>query len=317
MKRFLYLVLLVAVTLSVGISPASAKVLRGKCKVEDGKAAGLDSIIAEAEKIDTKVSDDRYLELVGDPTQGIVGDPSKAKTDVEALAVLQAREVFILVDQSGSMGASDQDPRGDHMKGSVPLASAGWTRWQSARTAAEGLAEVTLALDKNGEVPVYFFAGDRSGKANVTKVDAKSVVDITDAFNNKQPGGSTPLADALEQLYSDHLNTLLTNSESFTVIVLTDGTPDNKANVIKFFKKMVTDHKLADSGRENLAAFSFIQMGDDDGAEKFLTLLDDKLQPELGVDIIDTKKDNYIFGTDPKFKDDCGPLGVLRDAIFD
>lgn len=312
MKKTIYVLLLMALTLAINISPLSAKVLRGRCKVEDGKAADLDSIIADAEKIDTE--SDRYLEVVGDPEKGIVGDPTKAKNDTEALAALQAREVFILVDQSGSMGARDKDPRG---AAGTDISTPDWTRWNSARTAAEGLAEVVLALDKNGQVPVYFFSGDKPGKPTVSKVEAQTVNEITDAFNNRKPAGTTPLAEALTQVYNDHLKALLQNNESFTVIVLTDGAPDDKGKVINFFNNMVKDNKLSDNGHENLAAFSFVQMGDDPGAEQFLILLDDKLTPALGVDVIDTKKDNYIFGTDPKYTQDCGPLAVLRDAIFD
>lgn len=299
MKKFHVVYLLLMVFVSMHTISLKAKQLSGRCTVQQGKASGIQELIQEVEKIDTK--SERYT--------SIAVNPSLAQNDNEALGALQSREIFLLIDQSGSMSNDDADPRSDRFTPSEP----NWTLWDSARVAAEGLAEVALALDKNGEVPVYFFHGAKT----VQSIVAKTVPDITQAFKNQHPSGGTPLAKALNVLYKDHLKELLKKGQPFTVVTLTDGVPDDKSDVKKFFKAIVKKYKLASPEKKYLAAFSFIQMGDSKSAEKFLTDLDDNMSPSIGVDIIDTKKDNFIFGTDPKCAQDCGPLAIFRDAIFD
>jgi hypothetical protein len=69
-----------------------------------------------------------------------------------------------------------------------------------------------------------------------------------------------------------------------TLLVITDGQPDDKASVaqtlIKATKRMSADEQLA---------ISFVQVGDDPGATSFLTFLDDELV-HMGAkfDIVDT-----------------------------
>lgn len=260
--------------------------------------------------------------------QAIVKDPSIAKTDQERIAALAAREIIYMVDRSGSMGGGDSDPTGQNRKP--------WTLWQSALEAGKSLFEVARSLDTNGKLDVYFWDADKSGARFVHK-EVEQLVELEDMFKANQPFGYTPLAEALEHVYKTKLKGMLERSEPFTVVVLTDGEPNNgnesqdqaQNKVYSFFRKLVSEHNLATQGRETLAAFSFVQAGDSQGAEKFLTTLDDNMkegyvdasgakQPGLGIDIIDYKKDNFIFGTDPyKGVQGVGPLGIFWGAMFD
>ncbi|MCP3922495.1 MAG: hypothetical protein GY714_07920, partial [Desulfobacterales bacterium] len=90
--------------------------------------------------------------------------------------------------------------------------------------------------------------------------------------------------------------------------------------VKSFFTKVIRNNNLESKGRETLAAFSFVRMGDDQGARKFLQDLDDNLIRETGirVDIVDTKEDNFLFGTGIyKGKEGVGPFALFWDALFD
>ena len=211
------------------------------------------------------------------------------------------------------MGEKDDNPTGKK--------SSDWTKWKSAEVAVQGLAETMLALDKDGEIPVYFFQGYQplgtDNPLNVKSIIAKSNKDIEIAFSAKKPGGTTPLGQALEQLRRDHLDRLLAGGEPFTVVILTDGVPDDPARVVGFFTKLVKEHNLSDLRRERLAAFTFVQQGDDERAAEFLRHLDDDLKSTIGADVIDTKKDNFIFGTEEKYVGAQGPIELLRQAVDD
>ena len=103
-------------------------------------------------------------------------------------------------------------------------------------------------------------------------------------------------------------------------MILTDGAPNDTRKVKKFFKKLIKNHNLEDYGRETLAAFSFVRMGDDSGASRFLQDLDDNLIRETGVkvDIVDTKEDNFLFGTGRyKGYSSVGPFAMFWDALYD
>jgi len=90
--------------------------------------------------------------------------------------------------------------------------------------------------------------------------------------------------------------------------------------VKQFFKKVIVENRLETPGRETLAAFSFVRMGDDGGAISFLRDLDDNLksQMQVRVDIVDTKPDNFLFGT-AEFagQNEVGPFNLLFQAIYD
>ncbi|NRA46898.1 MAG: VWA domain-containing protein [Oligoflexales bacterium] len=247
--------------------------------------------------------------------EDIVANPELAVNDEERLAALSAREIFILVDRSGSMNAPDENPSG------MRSYSQNWTRWDSARVAAESISELAIALDADNKIDIMLWDGDMYGKLNYKYETMTHVGQIGSYFtNNKPQRGSTPLYEALNKVYQDRLRPLLQKSEPFTVIILTDGAPNNRNTAKNFFKTIIRENNLETPGRETLAAFSFVRMGDDEGAMAFLEDLDDNLISQLGVnvDIVDTKEDNFLFGTG-KFQgqEGIGPLAVFWDALYD
>ncbi|MBC61564.1 MAG: hypothetical protein CMP11_03830 [Zetaproteobacteria bacterium] len=245
--------------------------------------------------------------------EDVVNDPQKARNDEERLAGLSAREIFILVDRSGSMKASDDNPTGSYEKS--------WTRWDSARVASESIAELALSLDPDSKVDIMLWDGDEYSRLNHKYEVMTEVGEISSFFHKNPPQrGTTPLAEALDELYNKHLKELLNKSEPFTVVVLTDGAPNDPAKVKKFFKKIIQENNLEKKERQTLAAFSFVRMGDDPGAIRFIEDLDDNLisQMDLGVDIVDTKEDNFLFGTgNYAKKEGVGPFALFWDALYD
>lgn len=268
----------------------------------------------------------------------LVENPNLATSKEERIGIMSAREIIILIDKSGSMSGSDVNPQEESItqkKWSIwggssseepQKTSQKWTLWDSARVATESILEVSLAMDANHKIEITTFpAINEKGlaKGDYKLYETGSFADVQQIFHT-QPGGSTPLADALESIKLQRLDNLLVEGTPFTVIIMTDGVPDNKESVKSFFVNLIKQHKLYEKGREYLAAFSFVQMGDDYSATQFLKDLDDnmasyyKKQGVPVVDIIDTKKDNFLFGTD-EFKNELwkGPFALLHDAIFD
>jgi hypothetical protein len=291
-------------------------------EMQNGHVApqALAEIKKESEQARTTLEPARY--------SAIIKDPSAAKTDQERLAILAAREIIYMVDRSGSMSGNDTDPTGQGRKN--------WQLWDSAREAGKSLFEVGSSLDANGKLDMIFWDADLTGPRFVHQ-EVTSLSQLETMFKDNAPYGFTPLAEALEYAYQTKLRGLLERAEPFTVVVLTDGVPSNgvetqsaaEEKVYQFFRKLVAAHALTQPGRESLAAFSFVQAGDDASAEKFLSNLDDNMakgytdsrgikQPGIGVDIIDYKKDNFIFGTDTyKGASGVGPLGIFWGALFD
>lgn len=290
-------------------SVATAKPVKNKYGVtKNGKMPQNVRQELAKEVIDTKqnMSQEHY--------EDIVKDPQLARNDKERIAGLSAREVFILVDRSGSMNAKDDNPTG-RSTGSQ------WTRWDSAKVAAESIAELSLSLDQDGTVDIMLWDGDRYGALQSQYETMTNVSDISGFFERNLPQrGSTPLAEALEDVYTKHLSSLLSKSEPFTCIILTDGQPNDPGKVKQLFKRMIKENRLEQSGRETLAAFSFVRMGDDPGAMNFLQDLDDNLiqQLNVNVDIVDTKEDNFLFGTGSySGKEGVGPFALFWDALYD
>lgn len=338
----------------------TAKPIRKLAKVDNGR------ISAQTQKEIQKHVAEAERQLQGDQQryEEIVTNPYSAKTDDEKLLVLSQREMFLLVDQSTSMTSGDPDP-------TISVGSSGslrdrfsakqkrWTRWNSAHVAAQSLLELATSLDKNGILDLSFFRGGVADSQYghlpaCEEFQVTSLFQIDEKFDPKtgrQPGGLTPLADALEYIYQKKLKDVLDKDEAFTVFVLTDGEPNQEEPVYRFFQKLVKNHRLTEEGRQTLAAFSFIRSGDDERAIKFLTVLDDGmekgldgtlildeqgnpvltpkgapiykpsiagLENGLGVDIIDTKEDNILFGTgEYAGQENVGPLRVMHDAMFD
>lgn len=168
------------------------------------------------------------------------------------------RDYILAVDASSSMMMHLPDGR---------------SRWKAVAEAAFGLAVGVEALDPDG-IEVYTFASKIKELGNAT---SQTVVDL---FTKTNPFGSTNLTGLLNvvllQKWQPEVPT--------TLLVVTDGEPNDKAAVaqtlIEITKKMTTDEQLA---------VSFIQVGDDPSATKFLKFLDDELE-EMGAkfDIVDT-----------------------------
>jgi hypothetical protein len=110
---------------------------------------------------------------------------------------------------------------------------------------------------------------------------------VTQIFRENDPSGSTDLAGVLKHATDNYFERKAagqTKPSGETILVVTDGEPDDRKAVMKVIidasRRMQRDEELA---------ISFIQVGTDSQATKFLKILDDELQGAgAKFDICDT-----------------------------
>lgn len=176
------------------------------------------------------------------------------------------RDYTLIIDKSGSMAMADKP--------------GGKSRWVTMQESTLALAAKCEELDPDG-ITVYVFSGKFRRYENVTASKVQQI------FRENEPSGRTDLAavlqDAIAQ-YFQRKGSKQTKLNGETIIVVTDGEPDDRKAVMKVIieasRKMDRDEELA---------ISFIQIGNDPQATKFLKVLDDDLQGAgAKFDICDT-----------------------------
>jgi uncharacterized protein with von Willebrand factor type A (vWA) domain len=180
--------------------------------------------------------------------------------------MLDNRDYTLIIDKSGSMATPDQ-------KG-------GKSRWLTAQESTFALASKCEQFDPDG-ITIYVFSGRFKRYENVTSVK------VTQIFQENDPSGTTDLAGVLKHATDNYFQRKAsgqTKANGETILVITDGEPDDRKEVMRVIieasRRMDRDEELA---------ISFIQVGTDAQATRFLKVLDDELQSAgAKFDICDT-----------------------------
>ncbi len=180
--------------------------------------------------------------------------------------MLENRDYTLIIDKSGSMSTKDQP--------------GGLSRWQIMQESALALANKCEELDPDG-ITVYLFSG------KFKRYDQVTAAKVATIFQENDPSGRTDLAAVLADAVNSFFQRkaarqIPANGEM--ILVVTDGEPDDR--------KAVMDVILAATqqlDRDEELAISFIQVGTDQAATKFLKILDDDLgRAGAKFDIVDT-----------------------------
>jgi uncharacterized protein with von Willebrand factor type A (vWA) domain len=168
--------------------------------------------------------------------------------------MLVQRDYTLIIDKSGSMYTADQ--------------AGGKSRWATIQESTIALAHKCESLDPDG-ITVYVFSGrfKRFDKVTAAKVDQ--------IFQENEPSGSTNLAGVLQDAVNQYLEKKAKGEATAgeTIVVVTDGEPDDRRAV---FEVIIKASQRLDKDEE--LAISFIQIGKDAQATRFLKALDDDLQ---------------------------------------
>ncbi|HIK03909.1 MAG TPA: VWA domain-containing protein [Trichormus sp. M33_DOE_039] len=180
--------------------------------------------------------------------------------------MLENRDYTLIIDKSGSMATPDQ-------KG-------GRNRWVTAQESTLALASKCEQFDPDG-ITVYVFSGRFKRYENVTSAKVSQI------FLENDPSGTTDLAAVLKHATDDYFQRKAsgkTKPNGETILVVTDGEPDDRKAVMKV---IIEASRRLDKDEE--LAISFIQVGKDAQATRFLKVLDDELQSAgAKFDICDT-----------------------------
>jgi uncharacterized protein with von Willebrand factor type A (vWA) domain len=178
-------------------------------------------------------------------------------------ADLSKRDYVLIIDKSGSMSEKD--------------CSGGKSRWNYCAESAYSLANKMAEFDDDG-IDLYLFSSNFKKYPNTTPEKVK------DIFLENDPSGSTALHLVLKDVFNDYFNRKKLNAKPLTVLVITDGEPDDKVAVAKVIVDAA--NKIKD---DDELGISFIQVGRNEGARKFLVSLDDDLKNcGASFDIVDT-----------------------------
>nr|WP_290221966.1 VWA domain-containing protein [Trichocoleus desertorum] len=167
---------------------------------------------------------------------------------------MKDRDYTLIIDKSGSMSTPDQ--RG------------GRSRWLEVQESSLALARKCEQFDPDG-ITVYLFSGRFKRYDDVTSAKVEQI------FQENDPAGTTNLAAVLQDatnFYFQRKAAGKAKPAGETILVITDGEPDDRRAVMEVIvdasRKMERDEELA---------ISFIQIGADPQATKFLQALDDQL----------------------------------------
>lgn len=167
---------------------------------------------------------------------------------------MKDRDYTLIIDKSGSMSTPDQ--RG------------GRSRWQEVQESTLALARKCEQFDPDG-ITVYLFSGRFKRYDDVTSAKVEQI------FQENDPAGTTNLAAVLQDATNNYFQRKAagqTKPAGETILVVTDGEPDDRKAVMEVIvnasRKMDRDEELA---------ISFVQVGADPQAAKFLKALDDQL----------------------------------------
>jgi len=171
------------------------------------------------------------------------------------------RDYILIVDKSGSMAGS---------------------RWKEARAAVSMIAPSACQADPDG-ITLYFFSGPGHMKKYT---NIKTSQQVTDCFEKERTGGTTDLAGVLSAAFTEHFSRPGTQT---TILVITDGEPNSKDHVVKEIVNAANRIQ-----RDEDLSVSFIQIGNDKEATKFLKSLDDDIKARF--DIVDTLPADMMRG---------------------
>lgn len=202
-------------------------------------------------------------------------------------SIIEDRDYTLIIDKSNSM--------------SMPDSKGGKSRWQAAQESTLAVARQCEELDPDG-ITVYLFAGRFRRYDNVTATKVEQI------FQENSPSGGSMLAAVLEDALNNYFQRKTageTKPNGETFLVITDGTPDDRKAVMQL---IIEASSRID--RDEELAISFIQVGTDAEATKFLKALDDQMQ-SVGAkfDIVDTVTMNEMQG--------MSLTDVLMNAITD
>lgn len=187
--------------------------------------------------------------------------PIGALTDED----LKTIDTIILVDHSGSMSTDS-------------LRVAGANRLGEVQQDVFNAATVAERFDSDGLTVIAF-------SSDVQVFDGVGSLKVASVFKAFQPDHTTNLTAALEAA----VEKAKSSPKNAVVLVYTDGGPDSKTSA-----KAVINRAGKELGRPKIG-FTFIQVGNNEGATKFLDHLDTSMEVDVCATVRAADATNLTF----------------------
>jgi len=202
-------------------------------------------------------------------------------------SLLENRDYTLIIDKSTSMSTLDQP--GEK------------SRWEIVQESTLALARKCEQFDADG-ITVYLFSD------HFQRFDQVTAEKVAQIFAENIPMGSTNLVSALQDATKNYFQRKKqgqTKTGGETILVVTDGEPNDRWSVVDVIVKASQQMQ-----QEQELAISFIQVGSDPKATRFLKSLDEQLES------IGAKFDICVTVT-LEDMDDKPLAEVLLNAILD
>lgn len=181
----------------------------------------------------------------------------------------------VAIDKSGSMNLPEKEG------GKV-------SRWHYAQEITYTLAEEMTGLDPDG-ITAYMF----SSKKKKICHDGVTEDKVAELYANNVPGGPTYMSWVLDDFFAKYVDKRAKGLANRAILfVIHDGQPSDEEDVIQSICRFT--HNGCLNGEE--VGIFFVQVGHDEGADYFLTLLDNGLKEIYGAkfDIVETRKVAWV-----------------------
>mmetsp|Transcript_30305 Transcript_30305/g.41704 ORF Transcript_30305/g.41704 Transcript_30305/m.41704 type:complete len:322 (+) Transcript_30305:30-995(+) len=184
-------------------------------------------------------------------------------------AVEKGRDYSIIIDASSSMFSGEWEAREiDNYADS----NGNCDRWKGAKTAVEFLAPLACKCDADG-ITLYFFS---DGFIKYPNIQSSEHVELLFGLEENQFQGGTDLAKVLQDaLNPDNLNSFGERSKPESILIITDGAPDDPDAVEEILIKATLNTYLMKKADD--ICISIVQIGDDIMATSWLEGLSDRL----------------------------------------
>ncbi|AFZ04576.1 VWA domain-containing protein [Calothrix sp. PCC 6303] len=169
--------------------------------------------------------------------------------------MLENRDYTLIIDKSGSMSKKDQEGNK--------------SRWNLMEESTFALASKCEEFDPDG-ITIYTFS------RNFKRYDNVNSSKVEQIFSENEPKGNTALAEVLQDALQNYLQRKIkpeNKRDGETILVVTDGKPDDQEKVAKVIIQATQDIE-----KEKELAICFIQIGNEKEAADFLNFLDDELK---------------------------------------
>ena len=195
--------------------------------------------------------------LIEKPTHPFKARPPNAE---RTFAKLKGYDTRFLVDDSDSMDGP---------------------RWTTTKQVMAHIASIAVKYDRNG-VDVRFFNNYCDDEDRLNLDSAEKVMSL---FDNLEPEGSTPTADALDIELNEYIHEYNNNRhiKGLNLIVITDGEPSPGQDVESVVVKYARILAQLDAPPLQVG-IQFVQVGEDKKAKDFLDSLDNDLQTKHDLD---------------------------------